>query len=342
MPENKPIMLMPAAHQQLMFTSEMRSAPVLSIAIPTYKRFGLLKETLASVFALEFSIPVEILIVDNDPEQPELAMAEMAEFQGKNIAYYKNHENLGMFGNWNQCLSLAKGKYITLLHDDDILLLDFSRQMNTLLKQGSLDHEIVSFSVGCWDLRDDRPEKNGWNLSGFKKALKKSLPNASPETKGVAELFFYNPFCGTLGIVMNRRLALSLQGFDKDWYPIADYEFWCRWVCQIGPIPFIRKPAGRYRIQQNESLRLDVRQGFVSGSTALRQRMIVQHGVPPWFSRLVGVVAWFQEKAINLDWRTHNEPDPVFFRLVGLRLWYKAVSGLCFFLRKTQSERRIS
>jgi glycosyltransferase involved in cell wall biosynthesis len=342
MTENKPIMPMPAAHQQLMFAAEMRYPPVLSIAIPTYKRFSLLKEALASVFALEFSIPVEILIVDNDPEKPELAMAEMEEFQGQNIAYYKNHENLGMFSNWNQCLSLAKGKYITLLHDDDVLLPEFARQINVLLKQGSLGHEIVSFSVDCWDLRADRPEEKNWSLSGLKKAFKKCLPGTIYEVKGVAELFFYNPFCGTLGIVMNRRKALSLQGFDKSWYPIADYEFWCRWVCLIGSIPFVRKPVGRYRIQQNESLRLDVRKGFVSGSTALRRRMIAQHGVPPWLNHMVGIVAWFQEKSINLEWRTHNEPDPIFFRWIGLRLWRKMVDWLCFFLRKTQVDRGFS
>lgn len=342
MPENKLIMPMPAAHQQLIFASEMSSEPVLSIAIPTYQRFDLLKETLTSVFLLEFEISVEVLVVDNDPNQPDFAIAEMTEFDGHNFSYYKNHDNLGMFGNWNQCLNLAKGKYITLLHDDDLLLPEFARQMNRLLKQGSLDHEIVSFSVGNWDLRKDRPDKNLSIFSGLKKILKKCLPSASSETKSVAELFFYNPFCGTLGIVMSRHLALSLQGFDKDWYPIADYEFWCRWVCKIGLIPFVRKPVGRYRIQQNESLRIEVRQGFVSGSTALRQRIIAQRGVPFWLNRLVGLVAWFQEKSINLDWRTNNEPDSIFFRLVVLRLWRKVVSGMCFFLRKTQSDRRFS
>jgi len=87
-----------------------------------------LKETLNSVFALNFSFPVEILIVDNDPEQIDLALKEMAEFSGKEFTFYKNDQNLGMFGNWNQCLSLAKGKYITILHDDDILLKEFASQ----------------------------------------------------------------------------------------------------------------------------------------------------------------------------------------------------------------------
>jgi len=170
--------------------------------------------------------------------------------------------------------------------------------------------------------------------NGFKAKLRKLFSNMHPEKNGAVELFFSNPFCGTLGIVMNRRLALSLQGFDKNWYPVADYEFWCRWACQIGPIPFVRKQIGLYRLQENESLRLDVRKGFVSGSTSIRQALIAQRNVPHWFVHMVGIVAWIQEKSINIDWRKKNEPDPIFFRLIVLRLWRKMVFFICYFCEK--------
>ena len=335
-----PVMLLPAANQQLIFVPGIHSEPILSIAIPTYKRFDLLKETLTSVFSLKFSISVEILVVDNDPEQAELALAEMAEFRSEKFSYYKNHDNLGMFGNWNQCMCLARGKYITLLHDDDILLPEFSSQMNNLLSGGKLDSEIVSFAVSRWDLRADRPIENSKILNFFKKASRSWSFKRFPEVKGIPELFFGNPFCGTLGIVMNRHLALDMSGFDKHWYPIADYEFWSRWACEVGPIPFMKNRVGNYRIQENESLQIDVRQGFISGSTALRQRLIAQHHVPSWLTYLVGLVRWFQEKAVNLDWRARDEPDSVFFRLVGLTLWHKAVSGLCVLLRKMQGNKK--
>jgi glycosyltransferase involved in cell wall biosynthesis len=333
-------MLLPAANQQLISVTDINPEPILSIAIPTYKRFELLKETLASVFSLEFSISVEILVVDNDPEQPELALAAMEEFRGEKFSYYKNQDNLGMFGNWNQCICLARGKYITLLHDDDILLPEFSMQMNNLLNGGKLDGEIVSFAVSRLDLRADRPIENSKTLNFLKRVSRSLAFKKFPEIKGVAELFFGNPFYGTLGVVMNRNLASSMSGFDKHWYPIADYEFWSRWTCQVGPIPFVQNRVGNYRIQENESLRIEVRQGFISGSTALRQRLIAQHYVPSWFTHLVGLVSWFQKNAVNLDWRTRDEPDSVFFRVVGLRLWREAVSGFCIFLRKIQGKRR--
>ncbi|WP_016604293.1 glycosyltransferase, partial [Yersinia pestis] len=89
----------------------------------------LLKETLKSVFSLEFNIPVEVIVVDNDPEHPELVLSEMAEFERYDFIYYKNIENYGMFGNWNQCLNLGRGKLITILHDDDLLCANFPREL---------------------------------------------------------------------------------------------------------------------------------------------------------------------------------------------------------------------
>ncbi|WP_145500740.1 glycosyltransferase family 2 protein, partial [Yersinia bercovieri] len=108
---------------------------LLTIAIPTYKRFELLKETLRSVFSLEFNIPIEVIVVDNDPDNSELVLSEMKEFEHCDFIYYKNIENYGMFGNWNQCLNLGRGKLITILHDDDLLCANFPYELERFLKE---------------------------------------------------------------------------------------------------------------------------------------------------------------------------------------------------------------
>lgn len=308
--------------------------PILSIAVPTYRRFDLLIETLDSVFALDFNFEVEVLVVDNDPTQYDLALQEMSRYAGQGFAYYKNDENVGMFGNWNQCLALAKGKFITILHDDDILLPEFATQMNALLSKNFLEEKIVAFTVGMMDLRPNRPAQEAARPGKLQSLVRGLFPNRPVVAKGKIDLFFANPFCGTLGIVMDREHAMALGGFDKEWYPIGDYEFWCRWACEVGAIPLINKPVGRYRMQENESLRPEVREKFVTGSTALRRRLVRDKAVPAWFSGLVGVTAAVQNRSIAMDWRTEYQPDPVFFRLIGARLWHKAVNIVCYFSRK--------
>jgi glycosyltransferase involved in cell wall biosynthesis len=325
----------PMKSEALLLPLKAVDDPFLSIAIPTYRRFDLLCETLESVFSLNFSFPVEILVIDNDSEQHELALKKMSKFSHENFSYYKNKKNLGMFGNWNQCLSLATGKYITILHDDDILLPEFAVQVNKWLVKDLKEFEIIAFSVGLLDLRTDRPEPDSPMAKKFLRTIKKFLPDLGCVKKSAVDFFFSNYFCGTLGVVMSRKLALSLHGFDKNWYPVADYEFWCRWVCHIGEINIINKKVGLYRIQQNESLRLDVRKSFVSGSTLIREKMISEKNVPFWFRYFISMIARIQEKGINLDWRSRSDADDFLFRLIFFPIWRRVVSVFCYFFRKT-------
>lgn len=91
-----------------------------SITIPTYKRVDQLVETIESALKQDTAINYEIIVVDNNPERGDLTEVLMNRYkENKNIAYYKNSENLGMGGNWNRCLSLANGNWVVLLHDDD-------------------------------------------------------------------------------------------------------------------------------------------------------------------------------------------------------------------------------
>ena len=43
----------------------------------------------------------------------------------KNIRLIRNQKNIGMFGNWNKCIKEAKGTYVTILNDDDLLNYNF-------------------------------------------------------------------------------------------------------------------------------------------------------------------------------------------------------------------------
>lgn len=329
----------PEAKSYYVLRSPVDSAvqPLLSIAIPTYKRFELLKETLNSVFALSFSVPVEVLVVDNDPENHELANLEMLPYQDNQFSYYKNADNLGMYGNWTQCLALASGKYITILHDDDLLLPEFAVQMNELLRAGKLPHELIGFAIGMLDQRQDRPESALKEHRGLKNILKQFIYGDSFPVveKGTTDLFFNNLFCGTLGVVMNREMALSLNGFNADYYPVADYDFWCRWTSHFGNIHIFSQKVGLYRLQQNESLKSEVRIGFVTASTELRQRLLSQCAVPLFFKKLIGITAAVQTKSVNLDWRTKDDADPVLFRIVVLRFWRLLTMCLGYLARKS-------
>lgn len=103
-----------------------------TIAIPAYKS-KFLKTCIDSI--LRQTIPDFELIILND-RSPESVEEIVDTFQDERIRYYKNEKNVGavrLVENWNTCLSLAKGEYIVIMGDDDMLEADFLETFDSLI-----------------------------------------------------------------------------------------------------------------------------------------------------------------------------------------------------------------
>ncbi len=92
--------------------------PKISICIPTFNRADLLDQTLQSV-ADQTKKPFEVLIVDNASTDNSAAIAKRYEKYG--FRFIRNETNVGMVENWNVCIRMSKGEYLTFLHSDDLI-----------------------------------------------------------------------------------------------------------------------------------------------------------------------------------------------------------------------------
>ena len=105
----------------------------LTIAIPTYNRCDLLRQTIESVLNQRID-GIEVIVSDNASTDSTKAMMEKF-CQESDIRYFCNSENLGMDRNFLNCLQKARGEYIHLLSDDDILLPGAVEKIMSLIEQ---------------------------------------------------------------------------------------------------------------------------------------------------------------------------------------------------------------
>ena len=101
----------------------------ITIAIPVYERYEYFEEALNS--AINQSVTCRIIVVDN-ASQTKSFETQITKTANSNIKYYRNHKNLGMVGNWNECIKLTTTEWLTILHDDDILFPDFIKEYEAL------------------------------------------------------------------------------------------------------------------------------------------------------------------------------------------------------------------
>jgi len=62
---------------------------------------------------------IEVLVVDNASH--DTIETVIAGYKDTRLKFFQNERNLGLFGNFNRCIELSRGKYIHILHSDDYI-----------------------------------------------------------------------------------------------------------------------------------------------------------------------------------------------------------------------------
>ncbi len=202
----------------------------ISAIVPAYNRPHFLAEALHSLAEQEGSLFDEVIVTD------DLGAAETAEVVRtsslENLKYYPNPSRLGGVESWNRGLKLATGDWLTVLHEDDLLLPRFLATVRPHLRPG-----IAAVAVRC---------AQGPRFDPTRIKVSSGRTRIYPP-----EHFLKSAMTPFPGVVLARDCIEALGGFDAQWGPLADYEFWYR-VAQYGKIEFIDTTAAFYRISDSQ------------------------------------------------------------------------------------------
>jgi glycosyltransferase involved in cell wall biosynthesis len=120
--------------------------PFFSIAVTTFDRVDLLRQTLESILAQTFC-DFEIIVGNNN--QNRQVRRDFLDLSDSRIRWIDHPKDLGYVGNVNCLLELAEGRFFTSLSDDDIY---FSRYLEIMrqavVEYGSLNVAFCGFIQG--------------------------------------------------------------------------------------------------------------------------------------------------------------------------------------------------
>jgi glycosyltransferase involved in cell wall biosynthesis len=265
----------------------VKSDPEVSIAIPTFRRPDLLVEAVASALSQDCDQSYEIVIVDNDLDcEVDRHLKDMVEAQDKvNLRYYKNRENIGMFGNWNRSIAVSRGAWITLLNDDDLLAPNFiSRSVEALSRAGG--GEGIVCRADSFDRRVGQDRRIG--VAEERSSYEKFRTFLRFGRHGIARLtprvlYFGNEAGNTAGFLVRRDAVVQVGGFLPEEWPAADYMLYVRLAITFRI--FLFRPVLAYvGIGENESMRPETLTGFIVILESARRSLLGRH-VPFWWGR---------------------------------------------------------
>lgn len=130
---------------------------LLSICIPTYNRGVFLDICLSQICkqTKEFEDSIEVIVSDNCSSDNTEEIVHRFIASGHNINFVKNTENIGADRNFEQCFSTAKGKYVWIFGDDDILLDGSLKKIISICESGNYGNIYIS---NAWFQSDYKSE----------------------------------------------------------------------------------------------------------------------------------------------------------------------------------------
>lgn len=200
----------------------------LTIAMPVYNRAEFFPEALAS--ALNQTVPTRVLVVDNASTRFDFEKA-VRDTGNPRVSYHRNATNLGMVENWNQCLRLAGTRWVSILHDDDVL---YPQAVDWLLKGiATLPERGLYFGL---DDAMDEASRVTRNKVESDPAFDEIVPR---------DYVLRNQFCAC-GFAIDRQKALAIGGYDRRLKMTSDWDLYCRMCVRHGAVR-INRVVGAYR-----------------------------------------------------------------------------------------------
>lgn len=222
--------------------------PQVSVIVPVCNHPEYLEETLSSILNQNYEEEYEVIVVDNNMTQPHSPNLEIIrKVNNRRILYYRHENDIKFAANCNRGIELARGKYVSFCHDDDLFLPNTLSCLMQIQKEVGNKCIIASYNVidaqSNLIYKAEYPHKSKW---GF---MTKHYHDES--------LYWLIVRCAWLviGSLWNRDCLIKSGGFSQNQAPCEDYALQAIYTSLYGCV-FCHEPTFSYRKANNASREL--------------------------------------------------------------------------------------
>jgi glycosyltransferase involved in cell wall biosynthesis len=260
--------------------------PVISVVIPTFRRELILLDAIHSALTTT-DIPLEVLVLDDSPEGS--AAPHVADIADERVHYVRRSKPSGGLPAIvrNEGLSLARGKYIHFLDDDDILergaLAALSSALDKSPEAGVAIGTVVPFG--------EDEDLLAYQRQYFALAARR-LRAVRSQMQLVAGMLFESTPLVNSSCMVRKTCATAIGGYSPDVPLCEDVDFFMRAIRHSGFV-FIDRPVVRYRTGEPSLMQTlgGDRPLFIKSYRSIHNRYREQHG-PIEFVLLKAMAHW--------------------------------------------------
>jgi glycosyltransferase involved in cell wall biosynthesis len=215
--------------------------PIVSVCIPTYNRAPLLAQAIRSVLGQTLQ-DFELVISDNASTDDTEALVRS--FDDPRIRYVRNQTNLGNRANFNRCLQLARGAYLTIFQDDDIMMPDNIAAKAEVLSK----HSRVGLVHSKYHVIDGNGDITRYNTN-WGHGPDRMEDAIEPGQDVLRAMLLTFNFVNGSTAMFRRACYERVGGYLDQLTHTFDFEFWMR-IALYYDVAFLAKPLIKWRFHQ--------------------------------------------------------------------------------------------
>jgi glycosyltransferase involved in cell wall biosynthesis len=235
----------------------------LTFCVPTWNGAHFLPTTLRALLGVR-GTEVDVVVGDDASEDgsADVAWRVASELGDRRVTVHAFRERLGLAGNWNRVLRLARGDFVCLFGQDDRCRPDFAEKLVGLLQR----HRDCALAFGRreFELADEESYRGVGDfferrypqmLAPFEARLR-AVGEAIPAPVMIEEAMRFGFEINLIGepsfCIVRRDHPAVAQGFDERMHQMVDWEFFTRFFAD-GPIARCHDVVGTYHIHARGS-----------------------------------------------------------------------------------------
>lgn len=277
--------------------------PSVSVCVPMYNNSTTIERCLRSILDQD-GVDFEIVVVDDDSSDDSAAVAATMIRIGDRLI--RNRSRLGLNGNHNKCLELARGRHVQFVHGDDWLLPGALQTLAECLDDPTVGLAFAPRRVVSEDHRWKR--RYGQLHTHFWK-LRRRNHGPSLVTQivlnGATSNWVGEPTC----VMFRHQLALDVGGLRQDIYQLVDLDLWLRMMLRSAVC-------------------------FVPQELSVRS-----HTAATATTRITATRRWWLDQLRILTWLIVDPASPITIRIIAGVWWLPSWLGAALQVAVTGPER---
>ncbi len=211
--------------------------PFWSVMIPACEPERYLEQTIESVLTqCDDASDMQIEIIDDCSTEIDVERL-VRNVAGDRVAFFRRSARGGLSSNWNACIERARGHWIHILHQDDLVLPGFYQR----LREG-IEREPAIGAAFCRHILMDE-DGNWYSIS----PLQSDKPGIIPDW---LERIASNQLIRTPAIVVKRDVYEKLGGYSPELVYTLDWDMWKR-IAAHYPVWHEPQPLACYRAHKS-------------------------------------------------------------------------------------------